>query len=205
MKKNLSLAIMKMLRQYNVIVSNTHVVFSSGQHGSVYINKDALYPHTLDVSFLCLEFANKFIEDDPDIVVAPATAGIALSSWTAYHLTIIGEKKKDVLAIYIENEKDNSLFIKRENAILLPNKKVLIVEDITTTGRSLLQYIKLIQELGGEVVGVATLYNRNTVTAKQLGVRKYFSHVTLQLDSWEPKECPQCKEGVPIDTRFGHG
>ncbi|MEK7077142.1 MAG: phosphoribosyltransferase, partial [Patescibacteria group bacterium] len=79
-------------------VLSGHFVFASGRHGSAYVNKDAVYPHTRDISRLCYEIAKFFAYDHVQVVIAPAVGGVILSQWVAYHLT--GLMKEDVLGVY---------------------------------------------------------------------------------------------------------
>src|SRR5205085_83465 len=64
-----------------------HFVFTSGLHAGTYVNKDAIYPHTREVSRLSQTMAQRFADDNIDVVIGPAYGAIILSTWTAYHLT----------------------------------------------------------------------------------------------------------------------
>src|SRR3989344_4283685 len=95
--------IISILKKVGAIITNSHIVLTSGKHSSVYINKDALYPHTQETSKVGKMFAEKFKAADIDTVVAPAVGGTILSQWTAYHLSLI--KKKEVFSAYTEKDK----------------------------------------------------------------------------------------------------
>ncbi|MEK7517857.1 MAG: phosphoribosyltransferase, partial [Patescibacteria group bacterium] len=101
--------VIKILKSINAIVTNSHFVYTSGRHGSVYVRKDLLYPHTKIASDVCRLIAQKFKNEKIDMVVAPALGGIVLSQWTAYHLSKI--KRKEVLGLFTEkDEKANQIF-----------------------------------------------------------------------------------------------
>jgi orotate phosphoribosyltransferase len=79
--------VVSMLKSVGAIITDSHIVYTSGKHGSVYVNKDALYPHTELASRVGKMFAEKNKKLDIDAVVAPALGGIILSQWTAYYLS----------------------------------------------------------------------------------------------------------------------
>src|SRR3989344_7035101 len=91
---------LKILKKAGAIITESHIVYTSGKHGSVYINKDAIYPYTIDTSFLCNAIAKQFAGENVQLVIAPAMGGVILSQWIANHLTKI--TGHDVLGIYAE-------------------------------------------------------------------------------------------------------
>lgn len=88
---------------------------------------------------------------------------------------------------------------------VVKGKKVLITEDVLTTGGSVAKSITAIQTAGGEVVGVVAICNRGGVTAEQFGVPLLAAFMNIDLPSWTEDECPMCKEGKPINEEVGHG
>ena len=90
--------VLALLKKTGAILTDSHFVGTSGKHMATYINKDALYPHTLETSRMGELFAEKNKDVEIDIVAAPALGGIILSTWTAYHLTKL--KNKEVLGVY---------------------------------------------------------------------------------------------------------
>ena len=79
--------IITILKQVGAVITDSHFVYTSGKHGSVYINKDALYPHTQETSQVGKMMAEKYQHRTVDVIVGPALGGIILSQWTAYHLS----------------------------------------------------------------------------------------------------------------------
>lgn len=180
-----------------------HFVFSSGRHSNVYVNKDALLAHTAQASNLCRRIAS-FADPDTEVVAAPAIAGAILSQWVAYHLSSLLEK--EVLAVYAEPGPDNTMIFKRGYDQFIPQKRVFVVEDVLTSGRTARDVVDAVRTLHGKVVGVGALLNRGNVTTKDLGgVPWLHPLVDLPTDSWVATQCPQCKEGVPINTEVGRG
>lgn len=194
---------MKLLEKFGAVLTNGHFVYTSGKHGSAYINKDALYPHTTVISRLCRELAKKFSRSPVEVVVAPVVGGVILSQWVAHHLSRM--KKREVLGVYAEKSADGFI-LKRGYDRLVSGKKVLVVEDILNTGGSAKKVVETVRSAGGVVIGVGALVNRGGVIARDLGgVPKVFSLVELPLEAWEANECPLCVRQLPINTEVGKG
>ena len=197
--------ILEILQKVGAVITESHIVYTSGKHGSMYVNKDALYPHTAETSQLCHLFAERFAEDKVDIVIAPALGGIILSQWTAHHLSAMNGS--EVLGVYAEKiEGTKDFVIKRGYDKLLVGKNVLVLEDILTTGGSVKKVIELVQTLGGNVVGLGALFNRGGILPKDVGnIPKLEALVTMKLEDWEEAACPLCVQGIPINTNVGKG
>lgn len=196
--------ILETLAGVGAILTNSHIVYTSGRHGDSYVNKDAVYPHTDVTSRLCEAFARKFFGSNIDVVVAPAIGGVILSQWTASHLSTLANKK--TFSVYAEKSPDGDNFvIRRGYEKLIPKKNVLVVEDVLTTGGSVKKVSELVRSLGGNVVAVCCLCNRGGIEAKDLGVPVLHSLVRVDLASWDESECPLCLKGVPVNTEVGKG
>ena len=195
--------VLALLKEVGALITGSHIVYTSGRHGGEYINKDAVYPHTEKISMLCRALAERYVPQAPEVVVAPALGGIILSQWIAHHLTALSGK--EVLGVYAEKGEQGFL-LKRGYDQPVSGKRVLIAEDILTTGGSVRQVVELVQKNGGKVVGVAALCNRGGVTAAELGgVPRIEVLVRLSLESWEESECPLCRQKVPVNTAVGKG
>lgn len=197
--------LLETLERVGALIQNSHLVYTSGRHGSAYVNKDAIYPHTQVTSHLCWSMAEHFRDAEVDVVLAPAVGGIILSQWIAHHLTEMSQR--EVLAVYAEKSGTEAEFvIKRGYDKLISGKRVLVVEDILTTGGSVKKVVKLVKLAGATVVGVAAICNRGGISADQLGaVPELFSLVKISLDSWEEKNCELCAKNIPINTSVGKG
>ena len=196
--------VLELLKKTNALITGSHIVGTSGRHMSVYINKDALYPHPKDVSRIGYLFAEKNKHLDIDIVAAPALGGIILSTWVAYYLSEL--KGKEILGIYAEKTPDNTLLLRRGYDTLVKGKNVLIVEDVTTTGGSVKQILKTVRNAGGDVVNICVMVNRDPEKLTSTSMDAPFSYLAvIKADSWDENECPLCKNNVPINTTIGHG
>ena len=193
------------LERYGVLVDAGHVVYTSGKHGKMYFDKDKIYTHALMTSNLCRIMAEQLAYLEPDMVIAPAMGGIILSQWMAYHLTNLCSR--EVLSLYAEKRGDDKNFVIRPTfAKLISGKRVLVVEDVLTTGGSVEKVVWLTRSYGGKVASVAALINRGQVTKEQVGnVPKLLSLVNVSLEAWNPADCSLCKKNIPISKDLGKG
>lgn len=197
--------ILGVLEKVGAVITGSHIVYTSGKHGTAYINKDALYPHTIKTSAVCSALAKKFEEDQIDVVIAPAIGGVILSQWVAYHLS--KNKSRTIFGVYAEKSEDGSYFvIRRGYEKFVKGKNVLVVEDILNTGGSAQKVVEAVRQAGGNVIGVGALCNRGGVTAKSIGdVPRLEALVNIKLDAWEEENCPLCRDNIPINTEVGKG
>src|SRR6185437_12078676 len=144
--------VLDLLKQTGALLMDSHFVGTSGRHMAIYINKDALYPHTNQTSRMGEFFAEKNQAFDIDIVAAPALGGIILSTWTAYHLSRL--KKKETLGVYTEKNAEKDQVFTRGYDALVKGKNVLVIEDLTTTGGSVRKVVNSVKNVGGNVVQV---------------------------------------------------
>ncbi len=199
--------IMQLFSDAEAIMSNSHFVYSSGRHSSVYINKDALYLHTGIIARLCAEMAQSYDADEIDVVVGPVLGGIVLSQWVTHALN---ERRTagEVLAIYAEKEgdgPDKTFVFHRGYDKYIAGKNILVVEDILTTGGSARQVIESVRKWGGNVIGLSALCNRGSVQSTAVGNVPLHQLVTITLETFTEDECPFCQQGVPINTELGKG
>lgn len=196
--------VVEILKKVGAVITNNHFVYTSGKHGSVYINKDALYPHTEETSQVGLMFAKKFKDMDIDVVAGPALGGIILSQWTAHHLSKL--RHREVLSVYTEKTLDKQQVFTRGYDRLVKGKNVLVIEDLTTTGGSVRKVVDSVKTVGGKVVAVCVMVNRDPVgvTTEVVG-GPFFALGILKAEAFDESDCPLCKSRVPINMSVGHG
>ncbi len=196
--------ILDLLRKTNAVYMNDHFVYTSGKHGSVYINKDALYPHTDVASAVGALFAEKFKDSSIDVVVAPALGGIVLSQWTAHHLSHL--TGREVLGVYTEKTPDKNQILTRGYDTLVAGKNILIVEDTTMTGGSVKKVVDTVRAAGGNVVAVSAMINRDPVNVTSESLGAPFSPLgILEAEAFDADTCPLCKQNIPINMSVGKG
>ncbi len=201
---NTQTKLLKILKTVGAIITDSHIVGTSGKHMSVYINKDALYPHTKFASEVGKMFAEKYKDDDIETVVSPALGGIILSQWTAYFLSQL--TGKEILGLYTEKDENKNQIFKRGYNTLVKGKRVLVIEDITNTGGSVKKVIQSVREAGGNTVAVGVMVNRDpkNITSDFIGA-PFSSLATVQAEAWDEKDCQLCKQKIPVNITVGHG
>lgn len=212
--------VLQILGRVGAVISNSHIVYTSGKHGTAYVNKDAVYPYTFETSALCRAIAERFVDDHVGIVIAPAVGGVILSQWVAHHFTKLYGRV--VFGVYAEKEntaipdpegKNRLCFAETGNFVIkrgydkrIVGKRVLVVEDVLTTGGSARKVVEAVRAIGDNVIGLGVLCNRGGITAQDIAdVPKLEALVNVKLDSWDEADCPLCAQGVPINTDVGKG
>lgn len=196
--------IITILKSIGAIITDSHFVGTSGRHMPGYIKKDKLTAHTKTISEVGNLFANKFKNKNIEVVVAPAVGGVPFSQWTAYHLSQI--TKKDVLSLYTEKDEYNNQILKRGYDLLVKNKRVLIVEDATTTGGSVKKVVKSVKKAGGKIIAVCVMINRDPKMVNTKSIGAPFSSLGIfKVPSYEEKDCSLCKNNIPMNTETGWG
>jgi orotate phosphoribosyltransferase len=198
--------ILTLLKNTNALLTDDHFVYTSGKHGSVYINKDLLYIHTEIASRVGKLFADKVANTPIDVVAAPALGGIVLSQWTAFHLSQL--QKKDVLAVYTEKTAEKNQVFTRGYDSIVQDKKVFVIEDLVTTGTSVKKVIESVNKANGTVVQVGVMVNRSPASTPVLEISPtlpFFSLGRLPVEVYDQINCPLCLNNIPINRKVGHG
>lgn len=181
-----------------------HFVLTSGRHGDSYVNKDALYPYTHDTSSLCKAMAQRFLDNEIEVVVGPTMGAAILAQLVAHHLSEL--TGREVYGIYADKDGQGGFILRRGYDQIVKGKNVLVVEDLTTTGGSIRKVVEVARAAGGNVAGAIAIVNRGSVTKKAVGDPSVFiSLVNLDLESWDESECELCEKGIPVNTDIGHG
>lgn len=196
--------VVDILKKVGALITDSHIVLTSGRHTAAYINPDKILPHTQINSQLGKMFSEKYKNKNIEVVIGPAYGGIIFSQWVAYHLSKL--RKKEILGIFTEKTADKNQMFERGFDKLVKGKKVLIVEDVTATGSSVKKVINSVNKAGGKVVGVSVIVNRDPIKVNSKSIGAPFTSLTvLNIDSYEEKNCPLCKKSIPINIEVGHG
>lgn len=195
----------RILRETGAIVEDVHCVHISGLHLDMWLNKDAILPHVRQLEGLAARLARRTAHLEPEIVCAPAIGGLILAEWVAHHL--------GAMCAFAEHDPAppagtlrGSFLLRRGYDDLVLGRRVLVVDDCVTTGHSIIETIAAVRRAGGDVVGGASLIAVGSRSAESLGLDEFHSLLEFpEPPMWTPEECPLCRDGVPIYTRFGHG
>ncbi len=162
-----------------------HFKLTSGRHSDRYFQCARVLQYPEHTEKLCRELAARFAGENVSAVIGPATGGVIVSYETARALGVRG----------IFTERENGEMSLRRGFSIEPGERVLVVEDVITTGGSVLEVIDVVRRLGGIVVGAGLLVDRSGGKV-DLGVRKEALLVTEAI-SYDPAQCPLCREGTP--------
>ncbi len=190
------------LDRVGAVLLDRHFVYKSGKHGSGYINMDPLFPYTDTVARICTALAQPFAKQGVATIAAPATGGIILAAGVARSYEWKGSSR---MCVWADKNGDEFVFERAGFAEHVVGKKVLVVEDLLTTGGSVLKVCEQIKQLGGDIVGVSAVCNRGGITAEDLGVPRLETLLQVNFEAIPAEDCPLCKQNVPIVEDIGHG
>ncbi len=159
-----------------------HFLLSSGRHSDKYVQCAKLLQYPDKAAEVLKIVCNKISGFGADLIVGPAMGGIIV----AYEIG----RQLGIPAIFTERiEGEMSL---RRGFEIYEGQKVIISEDVVTTGKSSLETVKVIESFGGEVVGIACVVDRKT---SKINIPIY-SCIEMEIESYEKSECPMCKLGI---------
>jgi len=166
-----------------------HFILSSGLHSRMYLQSALIFSNTNIAESLCKSLAvkvNNIINiKDIDIIVSPAMGGVIVGYELSRHLV-----KKNIFA-----ERKDGKFTIRRGFQINKGQKVLVVEDIVTTGKSSLECFDCIRELGGDIIGEAALINRGG-NSVDLGV-PLVTLANLNIPNYDPDNLPEDLKNMP--------
>ena len=167
-----------------------HFLLTSGLHSPRYVEKFNVLQKPVYTEKLCRAMAEKFKDANIETVVGPVTGGILLAHETG--------KALGTRAIFTERENGKMTF--RRGFTLHEGERVLIVEDIVTTGGSIREVIDVVKEHGGIPVAVSMLVDRSGGKAT-FGDVPSTALLHMDVQTYKPEECPLCKAGIPMTKR----
>ncbi|OFI06264.1 orotate phosphoribosyltransferase [Clostridium acetireducens DSM 10703] len=177
-------SVLNILKEVGALLEG-HFLLSSGKHSNRYCQCAKLLQYPNKAAEVLKTVAEKVKDVDFDKVVGPAMGGVVVSYELARQLNKPG--------IFAER-KDGEMCVRRGFEIK-KGEKVIISEDVITTGKSSLEVAKVIEELGGQVVAMCCIVDR-----RDEGVKlpyPIYSAIKLNINTYEKEECPLCKENIP--------
>jgi len=177
--------VMEILKEAGVLLEG-HFLLTSGRHSDKYLQCAKIFQDTKYSEELCAALAEKYKDAGVELVIGPAIGAIQMSYEVSRHLVV-----KNIFA-----EREDGKMTLRRSFEITEGQRVLVVEDVVTTGGSVREVIDIVREHGGEVVGVGVVVDR-TGGKIDFGV-PLESVISLDVVSYEPDECPLCKENKPL-------
>lgn len=163
-----------------------HFLLSSGLHSDTYFEKFQVLQYPQYVEILCRKMASLFKDDSVEVVVGPTTGGVII----AYEVA----KSLKVRSIFAEPGDQGRIF--KRGFSIKKGERVLIVDDILTTGGSAREVVQLVEKHQGSIQGIGLLLDRS-------GGKVKFDYplrvlATTQVTNYRPEECPMCIKGEPL-------
>jgi orotate phosphoribosyltransferase len=160
-----------------------HFLLSSGRHSNRYVQCAKLLQYPDKSEQVLKVVADQLKDVEFDIIVGPAMGGVI----------VVYELGRQTGKPAIFSERENGVMTLRRGFEIKEGQKVIISEDVVTTGKSSYETAEVIKALGGQVIGIACIADRSK------GDIEYpiYSAVKLDIQSWDVSECPLCKEGTP--------
>jgi orotate phosphoribosyltransferase len=166
-----------------------HFLLSSGKHSPYYLEKFQVLQWPQETERLCQSIADSARGLGVQTVAGPTTGGIILAHEVARQL--------GVRAVYAERTADGHGREFRRGFRLGPGERVLVVDDIMSTGGSVQETIDAVRANGAEVVGVGVLVDRSAGQARFDGL-PVLSLWDVSIPAYAPADCPQCAQGTPL-------
>lgn len=160
-----------------------HFLLTSGRHSDRYVQCAKLFQYADTSEIICKELAEKFEGEKIDVVVGPALGGVIM----AYEMG----PSAGVRNIFAERENGNMTL--RRGFKVERGERVLVCEDVVTTGGSVKEVIALLSDMGAEIVGVGSVVDRSNGKV-DFGV-PFHAVLSMEVTSYEADNCPLCKEG----------
>jgi len=163
-----------------------HFQLTSGLHSPQYFQCAKVLQYPEYMVALCGEVAKHFSGASIDVVISPAMGGIVVGQEVGRRLnvrTMFAERKDGVLQL-------------RRGFEISKGDNVLVCEDVITTGGSVKEVIKIVQQYGGEVIGIGAMVDRSGGTVH---FNNLFATIVMDVVTYQPLECPMCKQGKRVD------
>ena len=164
-----------------------HFLLTSGRHSGNYLQCARVLQYPQYNEALCQELARRFSGEKIEVVVAPAIGGILI----AYEVARLLKAKM------LFTEREGEVMTLRRGFSIEPGSKVLVVEDVITTGGSVHEVIALVERLGGEICGTGVFVDRSGGKVKF--PPRTEALLSLEVLSYLPADCPLCEAGLPIE------
>jgi orotate phosphoribosyltransferase len=177
--------ILTLFRQSDALLEG-HFQLTSGLHSPHYVQCARVLQYPANAGKLCGEIVKQFGAARIDAVIAPALGGIVVGQEVGRQLgarTMFTERKEGVMQL-------------RRGFAVSPGERILVCEDVVTTGGSVKEVIDIVARLGGTVVGVGAIVDRS---GGKVQLQNFFPALRLDVVAFAPHDCPMCKQGLPVE------
>lgn len=177
--------VLKLFETSGALLSG-HFKLSSGLHSGNYLQCALVLQYPEIAERLSKELAKKFSGEKIDVVVGPALGGVTLAYEVARALGVRG----------LFTERQNGVMVLRRGFSISKGEKVLVVEDVITTGGSTREVIDVIKSFGASVAGVGSIIDRS---GEKIDFKApFYSLAKVSVETFEERDCPFCKKNIPV-------
>jgi orotate phosphoribosyltransferase len=190
---------LEILKRTGAYHANDHVLLPSGQHTTEYIEKTLVTTEPSFTEGLGGVIAKHFAPWPVDVVLSTGPGALILS-----HCVARAHPSRPVVvygAKGLARGKRRVTLPVEFQRLIRPGTRVLLVEDLVSSGTTINLLIELVEQLGAQVVGVGCLWRRTSV---EVDGKPVFSLVSRDFPTYDPAECPLCRKGVPLNEEFVH-
>ena len=177
--------VLQILKEADVLQEG-YFLLTSGKHSNKYLQCAKIFQYTKYSEELCKNLVEKFQDIKIDLVIGPAIGAIQMAYEVSRWLGV-----KNIFA-----ERENGIMTLRRGFTIEKGQKILVVEDVVTTGGSVKEVIDIVKNMGGEVVGVGVIVDRSGGKV-DFGTR-FESVISMEVESYEAAACPLCKNNIPL-------
>jgi orotate phosphoribosyltransferase len=174
--------VLEHFRHTNALLEG-HFILSSGLHSPVYLQCALALQYPVDTAKFARAIAEKLGGGNFDTVASPAIGGLVIGYETARALNVR----------FIWTEREAGVMTLRRGFSVKPNERILVVEDVITTGGSTRECIAALESGGAKVAGAASIIDRSNGAA-DVGVPR-IAFASLDVPSYKPEDCPLCAKG----------
>jgi orotate phosphoribosyltransferase len=174
--------ILKIFKETEALLEG-HFILTSGLHSDKYFQCAKVFQYPWHAETLCREIADHFKDERIDMVISPAVGGIVFGQEIGRLLGI--------RAIFAERVEGHMTL--RRGFSIAPGERILVAEDVTTTGGSVKEVLETVKQSGGKPIAVTALVDRSGGKA-QFDV-PYFSLFQMEVKNYDPENCPLCRAG----------
>lgn len=183
----------EILRETGAIMEG-HFKLTSGMHSPLYVEKFNVLQYPKYTEEISKNMATFFKDKDIETVVGPMTGGILLAH----------EVGKTLGARSIFTERVNGKMTFRRGFSLKKGEKIIIVEDIVTTGGSIKEVIEVVKSYEADIIGIVMIVDRSANKLDFDGI-PYFSLLKLEVEKYDESICPLCTNNIPLTKRGSTG
>ncbi|MFA5255981.1 MAG: orotate phosphoribosyltransferase [Candidatus Omnitrophota bacterium] len=177
--------VLRLFEKFGALLKG-HFKLSSGLHSEKYLQCALILQHPDIAEKLSKALVNKFSSRKIDVVIGPALGGVTLAYEAARALGVRG----------LFTERQDGKMVLRRGFSISKGEKVLVVEDVVTTGGSTKEVIELVKSFGADIVGVGSIIDRS-VSGIDFGV-PFESLAKIDVETFEEDKCPLCKKEMPV-------